>query len=550
MAVTQVVRTTVSDQQAQIDRAQYNEANLMISMDLEGSAASLYVLAEVGPRAPQFLPIAQSYANGTTSAIGSLEPDGTGFTVVAATGGTERGAKASPGLAALAARALRSPGFVDGTVATGHGSLFSFALRDGEGGVLYEEMTFGPDRPYDLAGLGGAFSDLQGAVYASTRADPAALVLESSAHLDLTGAVDSALLRAGPQVLQIGNNEFLMVAKVVGPSVGGAAPWVVLVTGVLMALLATVLVEVFRRRRAYALNLVDDRTVALREALHEQARLKDGEEIARQVAESANNAKSEFLSRMSHELRTPLNSVLGFGQLLEGDRLGPDQDESVQQILKAGRHLLDLINEVLDISRIESGSMSMSLEAVEVAEMVSEVLDLVRPLANQRGIALVSALGSTGAHGVDRSTHVQADRQRLKQVLLNLLSNAIKYNRENGTVTVSCTAQGHGWARISVADTGHGIPAAKLDRLFVPFDRLGAEASGVEGTGVGLVLSQRLTEAMGGQLGVATTERQGSCFWVELPVSWTSADLVGDHAPSEDHAARQGRGPARSGSCT
>lgn len=243
----------------------------------------------------------------------------------------------------------------------------------------------------------------------------------------------------------------------------------------------------------------------------DRRRAEDARREAQAAAEDANRAKSEFLSRMSHELRTPLNAVLGFGQLLETDDLTDAQRDSVDHILKGGRHLLDLINEVLDISRIEAGELSLSPEPVLAAELVGEAVDLMRPLADQRGIQLV--LDSSGVC----DCYVFADRQRAKQVLLNLLSNAIKYNRPRGSVAVSCEQPDATRMRISVTDTGSGIPTERLGLLFTPFERLGAEQTGEEGTGIGLALSKRLAEAMGGGLSAASTLGQGSTFTVELP---------------------------------
>jgi PAS domain S-box-containing protein len=243
----------------------------------------------------------------------------------------------------------------------------------------------------------------------------------------------------------------------------------------------------------------------------DRRRAEQAQREAQEAAEAANRSKSEFLSRMSHELRTPLNAVLGFGQLLELDALSEDQSESVDQILKGGRHLLSLINEVLDISRIEAGELALSPEAVLASELIQEAVDLIRPLADQRGIQLV----------VDRSgvcdCHVFADRQRTKQVLLNLLSNAVKYNRPRGTVAVACEQPSATRVRLTVSDTGPGIATERLGQLFAPFERLGAEDTDVEGTGIGLALSQRLTHAMGGTLDVTSTLGQGSTFSVELP---------------------------------
>jgi signal transduction histidine kinase/CheY-like chemotaxis protein len=239
---------------------------------------------------------------------------------------------------------------------------------------------------------------------------------------------------------------------------------------------------------------------------HSRAALRD----AMEQAERANMAKSDFLSRMSHELRTPLNVVLGFGQLLEmRGSLDTRDAEAVDQILRAGRHLLELINEVLDLSRIESGRMTVSPEPVEVADLADDALDLIRPLADERGVQLHADLGCC-------HRHVVADRQRLKQVLLNLLSNAVKYNRDGGDVTIACTETTPGRLRLNVIDTGPGIPAALIDRLFQPFERLGAEGSRVEGTGLGLALSQQLARLMDGELGVESRAGAGSTFWIEL----------------------------------
>ncbi|HWK90043.1 MAG TPA: ATP-binding protein, partial [Longimicrobium sp.] len=235
-------------------------------------------------------------------------------------------------------------------------------------------------------------------------------------------------------------------------------------------------------------------------------------------AERANRAKSEFLSRMSHELRTPMNSILGFAQLLDRAGLPADQQRGVQHILTAGRHLLRLINEVLDIARIESGRQQLSLEPVALGAVLQEALGLARPLAAQAGVSLVEPESAAG------EPFVRADRQRLTQVLLNLLSNAVKYNRADGEVRVGFEVLpgaegGKEWVRLRVADTGPGIAGEKLDQLFVPFARLGAEYSDVEGTGLGLALSQRLVEAMGGSLVLERSDAGGSSFAVDLRLS-------------------------------
>ena len=233
---------------------------------------------------------------------------------------------------------------------------------------------------------------------------------------------------------------------------------------------------------------------------------------SREVAENASRAKSEFLSRMSHELRTPLNSILGFAQLLQMDELTVDQADAVEHILRAGRHLLDLIDEVLDIARIETGHLELVMEPVVVADVLNEAIDLTDPMAARAEVTVCSAVDLPSA------PVVFADRQRLMQVLLNILSNAVKYNRPGGRVDVTCLAHPPGW-RISIADTGRGIHPDDLERVFAPFDRLGAEHTGIEGTGVGLALSRHLVERMGGRLEVVSVPEVGSTFSVDMPAA-------------------------------
>src|ERR687885_73676 len=231
----------------------------------------------------------------------------------------------------------------------------------------------------------------------------------------------------------------------------------------------------------------------------------------KEEAEQANRAKSAFLSRMSHELRTPLTAILGFSELLELAPLRPKDQQGVAHIKDAGHHLLDLINEVLDLSRIEAGQVTLSLEAVSVQAVAAECLDLLAPLAAQSAVALRLDPALNG------QAHVQADPQRLKQVLVNLLANAIKYNRRGGMVTLSGVDRPHNRLRLAVTDTGAGIPAEKIAHLCTPFERLDAEQSGVEGTGLGLAVSRGLVELMGGTLGVESAVGLGSTFWIELP---------------------------------
>jgi signal transduction histidine kinase/ActR/RegA family two-component response regulator len=259
---------------------------------------------------------------------------------------------------------------------------------------------------------------------------------------------------------------------------------------------------------------------------------------SREDADRANLAKSEFLSRMSHELRTPLNAILGFAQLLELDDLSDRQRDNVAHIVAGGRHLLDLINEVLEISRIEAGSMSPAIEPVHGPTVIREALELVRPLADQRGISV--AAETSGFARV----WIAADQQRLKQVLLNLLANAVKYNRDAGSVTVRLSAS-DSRVRIAVTDTGLGIAQDQIPKLFIPFERLGAEATGVEGTGLGLSLALRTAEAMGGTIYVESQPWIGSTFAVDMPLAETPAEGIPEPAAAPQLAVAGARSPER-----
>jgi len=246
-------------------------------------------------------------------------------------------------------------------------------------------------------------------------------------------------------------------------------------------------------------------------------------------AERANRAKSDFLSSMSHELRTPMNAILGFGQLMEYDADLPEEhQDNVQEILRAGRHLLELINEVLDLAKVESGHIDLSLEPVEVCPIVDECLSLVGPLADKRDIQL--------SHKGLKATAVRADRTRLKQVLLNLLSNAIKYNRDAGSVRIEVRLEGADRLRIRVTDTGPGIPASRLAELFQPFNRLVAEHSDIEGTGIGLTITRRIVEMMGGSVDVESEVGVGSTFWIELPLESAPGPARVPEGPAADGA--------------
>ena len=234
-------------------------------------------------------------------------------------------------------------------------------------------------------------------------------------------------------------------------------------------------------------------------------------ESARSVAEKANLAKSEFLSSMSHELRSPLNAILGFAQLMESDSPAPTpaQNQSIAQILRAGWHLLKLIDEILDLAKVESGQVPLSREPVSLAEVMLECQSMIELQAQQRGIRMTFPQ-------FDIPYFVLADRTRVKQILINLLSNAIKYNIKQGTVEVECTESTPGRIRVSIRDTGAGLYQEQMAQLFQAFNRLGQEAGGEEGTGIGLVVAKQLVELMGGVIGVESTIGVGSVFWFEL----------------------------------
>ena len=235
-------------------------------------------------------------------------------------------------------------------------------------------------------------------------------------------------------------------------------------------------------------------------------------ESAKCLAENSNRAKSEFLSSMSHELRTPLNAILGFAQLVESGSppLTPTQNANIAQILHAGWYLLNLINQILDLAVIESGQLPVSREKVLLIDVIRECQAMVQLKAEKRNIHVTLV-------PFDHSWFVMADPTLIKQVLINLLTNAIKYNREHGTVEVSCTAHSNPECiHLSVSDSGVGMSAEKLAHLFEPFNRLGQETGAEEGTGIGLVVSKQLVELMGGTIGVQSTVGMGSIFWFEL----------------------------------
>jgi signal transduction histidine kinase/DNA-binding NarL/FixJ family response regulator len=234
--------------------------------------------------------------------------------------------------------------------------------------------------------------------------------------------------------------------------------------------------------------------------------------IAQVEAERLNLAKSGFLSRVSHELRTPLNAILGFGQLLEREQLETEQQETLDQMLAGGRHLLAIVDDLLDLSRIETGEMRLSLEPVQISDAVTEARSLLSQTATAAAVGVRQ-------RPIDPDLYVRADRQRLLQVMLNLVSNAIKYNRRGGNVVIGAARTDAGLLRIEIADTGIGIAPDLIDQLFTPFERLDAASRGIEGTGLGLAVARGLVEAMGGSLGLSSKPEVGTTVWLELPVS-------------------------------
>jgi signal transduction histidine kinase len=294
------------------------------------------------------------------------------------------------------------------------------------------------------------------------------------------------------------------------------------------------------RRVRYIIHRVEDVTefVQLRERGEgmeaEIVRRSQELQVANAELRMAGEAKNEFLSRMSHELRTPLAAILGFSELLGTRELGEKPDGWARMIHVAGEHLLTLVDEIMDLSRIEAGTVGISTEAVSLRPLVDEAFQLMRPVAAGHGITLYDPVFTDGT----TASYVLADRQRLTQVVINLISNAIKYNRHRGTVTVELERD-EGRIRLSVADTGEGIEPDLLPRLFTPFERLDAAASGIDGTGLGLALSRRLVEAMGGRIGVKSRLGVGTTFWVELEVAQPAAVVAADGASEGLLATRE-----------
>lgn len=299
------------------------------------------------------------------------------------------------------------------------------------------------------------------------------------------------------------------------------------------------------RARGRAVFNADNQPIMMSGSNMDITEVKRAEErviLAKEQAEKANQAKSAFLSSMSHELRTPLNAILGYTQLFEYDgNLNSQQVTNMREIRKAGEHLLQLINDVLDLAKIESGKMTVSLEPVLVSRIINECFTLVQPQADARGIRLYVTLNDQD------KTYVVADHVRFKQALLNLLSNAIKYNQVGGEVEVRLDAQPMDRMRITVRDTGRGIPADRQHEVFQPFNRLSAENSNIEGSGVGLVITKQLVEMMQGRLDFSSAEAIGTSFWIDLPTAneWSMSTVTSsmnestNYAPAELKVQRQ-----------
>lgn len=631
-----VSRRVTHDQEHRLLENRAREVQALVLSESGRNQSSLQVLAALvnadrGDVRQRFLEAAEPLRVGAAVTVGLVISTPEGYVHSAMVGdGPPAGTRVAGPLAVLAERARDPRGFVTEVVTTATDRRVIAAVASDPAGsrVVFQESIL-PADALPPQNQFSPFGDLRTAIYASEVEDPARLIMTTESEVPLTGHVQRTSFT-------VGSETWLVTASAREPLVGpvaGRVPWFLLGAGLISTAFAAAAAQVLRRRRDFALQLVDARTRELRQAhsfversmnsapvvvrrvagefrcvsyvspnvsdifgvpagnlldrdaadlvhpddrprvvaalsrvasgavarevveyraryngssqwvstvvvpdpdepqeshrsastpgtallcydldIDDRRRAEDAQKKAQLDADAANRSKSEFLSRMSHELRTPLNAVLGFGQLLQMEGLPEDQHEWVGQILAGGEHLLSLIDEVLDISRIEAGEFALSPEPVLVAEFISEAVKLIRPLGTEQNIHVIHDSGD------DRGCYVLADRQRIKQAMLNLLSNGIKYNRPGGTVVVRCVRSTPLVATISVQDTGFGITEDALTRLFVPFERLGAEYTNIEGTGIGLALTRRLVEAMSGSLTVTSEVGKGSAFSIDLPV--------------------------------
>jgi len=495
-----------------------SELSLILSLSLADTRSMLLMAgnATLPSGSPEeFTSVTGISTLGGTTSVVVAQRSGDTFEVVAAAGkpAPKVGTRVDEQVAAVIGRAPSANGMVSGVAGEGdsYRIVIAVAVLSDHDRIAYIESSLAQTSAPEDAD--SPFYELNVAAYAGPEVAEDQLVLVSGDRPDPGSPVVE-------KQFKVGVDTWTLAISARTPLVGSLAtsfPWVVFGAGLMTAVFMGLLIHTLVRRRAYAFRLVEERTSMLQEA--------------QQAAERANNAKSEFLSRMSHELRTPLNAVLGFAQLLAMDGLTKEQSDNVRQIRKGGSHLLDLINEILDISQIESGHLSMSPEPVLVSEVVEEAISLVGPLAADKSVNLIAT--------TDREPvcYVFADRQRLKQILINLLSNGIKYNRLSGSVSVSSFVPSPGLLRIQVTDTGPGIAPENRDLLFVPFERLGAEQTLIEGTGVGLALSRGLAHAMGGRLEVDSAVGRGSTFWLEFPTVESPAHKL-DQEEEESAPAR------------
>jgi signal transduction histidine kinase/CheY-like chemotaxis protein len=502
-----LTRTANHDDEQRLLRERTGEVAAALSGAVSSTGTTLGLLGDtyeaLQAAGPGFTAAANSALETGIAGVGVATLDGDRVVVQASVGDAPAvGAQLTGERERLVRRALAERDVVTGIFDDRGSKQKTVMLARGrdDGLIVYSQSIVDPTRTVPST-ADSPFRELDVALYQSPTVEPDKLVIATTSALPLSGDAET-------RHFDVGADSWLLVATAKGPLAGSLArsvPWIILIGGLALALVMALVIRLLARRRDYAMALVDARTAELRRAMADL-------EEARAGADDANRSKTAFLSRMSHELRTPLNAVLGFAQLLELEDLNGQQRESVSQILKGGRHLLELINEVLEISRIESGDLPVSPESVLVGDVLSEALALMRPLAVNHSIDLA------GDQHASCAEYVFADRQRLKQILLNLLSNAVKYNRIGGAVEVDCELASPTRLRRKVTDTGPGIPSDQLDLLFVPFERLGADRTRIEGTGIGLALSRRLAEAMGGSMGVESAVGRGSTFWVELPI--------------------------------